>query len=411
MRFISFLKQFLACLIVAAIAFAFWVWLDPNARNVLNENGLGALAVLAPEAAEEASAMGQDGGSGRGGRGRRGGGFGNPLVTVAEVSEATMDRRFETIGTGLSLQSVTLRPNEAGQIKSIAVKSGDRVETGDLIVQLQDEAQVLAVERAQLSVDLAREKVERYARLSDRGTISSVETDQARSDLATAEVALREAQFALSQRRIEAPIGGTVGIVEVDPGEMLTTSTDIVRIEDYSSLLVTFYVPERLAAVISADSAFKAQTEAVPGATFEGEINSIDNRLEEASRTLRVRGEIPNTEGLLRPGMSFQIQFELEGNRQLAVPPLAIQWNNDGAYVWTLGEDETVAKTPISVIQRNTDLVLVEGENLSAGMVVIEEGVESVREGGGVQIANAGAKAGSTASIRSTGGKGRQAGE
>ncbi|OXT00656.1 hypothetical protein B7H23_11205 [Notoacmeibacter marinus] len=405
MRFTGFLKQFLACLVVVAIAFAFWVRLDPNARDVLNENGLDVLAALAPEAADEASARGQGGGAG--GPGRRGG-FGNPLVTVAEVAEAAMDRQFTTIGTGLSLRSVTLRPNEAGQVESIAATSGATVEAGDLIVQLQDDAQGLAVERAQLAVDQAREKVERYARLSNRGTISNVETDDAESDLATAEVTLREAQFALSQRRIDAPIGGTVGIVEVDLGEMLTTSTDIVRIEDYSSLLVTFYVPERLAAVMAIGADFTASTEAVPGATFDGAITSIDNRLDEASRTLRVRGEIPNENNVLRPGMSFQIQFELEGSRYLAVPPLAVQWSNDGAYVWTLGEDGTVAKTAISVIQRNADLVLVESAELSAGAVVVEEGVASLREGGGVRIAETSAAGESTASIRSAGDNGRE---
>lgn len=400
LRTITFIKQLLACLVVVAIAFAFWVRFDPNARSLLNENGLGALAFLSPEAADQAS------GAGRPGGGPPWGGFGDPLVTVAEVTEATVDRRFSTIGTGLSLNAVTLRPNEAGQVQSIAVTSGSTVKAGDLIVQLQDDAEKLAVERAQLAADQAREKVERYDRLSNRGTVSSVEADQARSDLATAEVSLREARFSLTQKRIEAPIAGVVGIVEVDRGERVTTSTNMARIEDYSSLLVTFYVPQRLAAAIAMGATFTAITEAVPGVTFDGTITSIDNRLEEASRTLRVRGTVPNDNDVLRPGMSFQIRFELEGTRRLAVPPLAVQWSNDGAYVWSLGQDGTVAKTPISVIQRNSDLVLVSGEGLSAGMQVVEEGVASLREGGGVRIAETGANAGSTASIPTTSGDG-----
>ncbi|RLQ88391.1 efflux RND transporter periplasmic adaptor subunit [Notoacmeibacter ruber] len=386
----------MACLLVVVVASAIWLRLDPNAGSVLNDTGLSALTFLTPETEQEGAAGGPRGG------GRRMGGFGAaPLVTVAEVGEASMDKRFSTIGTGLSLRSVTLRPNEAGQVESIEVETGDKVQAGDLIIQLQDDAEVLAVERAQLAVDQAREKVERYGRLSNRGTISSVETDQARTDLATAEVELKEAKFHLSQRRVEAPIDGVAGIVEIDPGEMLTTSSDIVRIEDFSSLQVTFYVPERLAASMVVGKAFEAQTDAVPDRSFEGEIVGVDNRLEEASRTLRVRGKIPNEEGLLRPGMSFRIGFELKGNPRLSVPPLAVQWSTDGAYVWTLDDDRKVGRAPISIVQRNAEQVLVASDSLSVGTLVVQEGVESVREGGGVRIDEAGA-GGSTASIEPT---------
>ena len=79
------------------------------------------------------------------------------------------------------------------------------------------------------------------------------------------------------------------------------------------------------------------------------------------SRTLRVQASIHNADDTLRAGMSFQVAMKFPGDTYPAVNPLAIQWGTDGAFVWAI-KDGKAKRTPVRIIQRNTETVLVEGD-------------------------------------------------
>ena len=199
-----------------------------------------------------------------------------------------------------------------------------------------------------------------------------------------AKLALQNAELDLKRRDIVAPIAGIAGIITVNVGDYVTSTTTIATIDDRSELLVDFWVPERFTALIEVGQPLQATAVARPGDVFEGTVAAVDNRIDEASRTLRVRARIPNEKDDLRAGMAFTVGMTFAGERHPAVDPLAIQWDSKGAYVWRI-KDGKAEKVEVRLVQRNPDAVLVQAA-LEEGDRVVTEGVQRVREGRGVRI-------------------------
>lgn len=373
-------KQLLVSVVIAAIAFFAWAKFYPGAGAILAGYGIDWFA---PAAGGQAPGAGSAGGAARAPAGR--GGFSREaLVVVRPVAIGTVNDRLTAIGTGQAVRRVTIRPLVAGQIVDIPVESGAAVSAGDVIVRLDSEEQKLAVERAKLNVGDAERKAARLENLLAQRAVSTVDADTARSELAADRVALQEAELALSRRTVTAPISGTLGILSVNGGDYVTTSSDITTIDDRSKILVEFYVPERFAARMAVGKTISATAVARPGDVFQGDIVAVDNRVDEASRTLRVQARIPNDRDLLRAGMSFEVTMQFEGDNYPSIDPLAIQWDSKGSYLWRV-VDGKAQRVDIAIIQRNADRVLVKGE-LAEGDQVVTEGVQSVRAGGAVAI-------------------------
>ena len=108
------------------------------------------------------------------------------------------------------------------------------------------------------------------------------------------------------------------------------------------------------------------------------------SRIDRASRTIQVRAMVQNPQDRLRPGMSFRVEMRLPGETWPAVDPLAIQWSSAGAHVWR-AVDGKVERVAVSIIQRNSDSVLVDGP-LQEGDLVVTEGLQSLRPGAAIRI-------------------------
>ena len=196
---------------------------------------------------------------------------------------------------------------------------------------------------------------------------------------------MRDAELALDRRAIVAPIAGIVGILPITAGNYVTAESEIATIDDRSTIIIDFWVPERYSSAIKVGATLTAVPIARPGDIFEGTVSAVDNRIDETSRTLRVRADIGNQDDTLRAGMSFQIAMRFSGDTYPSVDPLAVQWGADGAFVWAI-VDGKAKRTPVRIVQRNTESVLVEAA-LSAGEQVVTEGIHAVREGAEVQVA------------------------
>ena len=375
-------KQTLLSLILLAIAFVTWSWAYPGAHDVLARNGLERLSLFAP-AADEAKGTSDGGKKRAAGQGRPGGGR-ETIVVVAPVGEGLVNDKLTAIGSGQAVRSVTVRTLVSGQIADIPVRPGSRVERGDVLIRLDAAQEELAVERARLTVSEATAKVDRLQSLVASRAASSVEADQAQNALDAARVALREAELDLSRRTVTAPISGSLGILAVNTGDYVTSQSEIASIDDRSEILIEFFVPERFASGMDVGKQVAANAISRPGERFSGEISAVDNRVDEASRTLRVRAQIANPDDTLRAGMSFEVTVAFEGERWPAVDPLAIQWDSAGAYVWQVS-DGKAARVDVAIIQRNSDSVLVNAD-LMAGDEVVTEGVQSVRPGAAVRV-------------------------
>jgi RND family efflux transporter MFP subunit len=218
---------------------------------------------------------------------------------------------------------------------------------------------------------------------------SEVQLGDARNEYQSAILALRDAEIVLARRTITSPIDGVAGIVDVEVGDYVTTEDEIVTIDNRSALVVDFWVPERFAALIEPGQEVEAAPIAAPGRVVTGTVTAVATRVEAASRTLQVRARIGNSGDALRPGMSFRVTLKFPGETFPSVDPLAIQWSSTGAFVWK-ATDGKAQRIPVRIVQRNSDAVLVDA-TLAPGDEVITEGVQSLREGAELNIANSGA--------------------
>lgn len=356
-------KQLLASIIVLGVAGGLWITFYPGANAVLAKWGLAAAST---EPAEQPRTRSQANAQ-------------SPVVVSKPVKTATINDRLSAIGTGRALSSVVVAPFSTGRLTELAVSSGARVEAGDTIARLDAESEEIAVDRARIAVNDAQARLDRVMALRNTNTSTAVQQNDAELALDNARLALREAELALDRRIIRAPISGIVGILPVTPGNYVTTTTEVATIDDRSTILVDFWVPERFARAIAVGSPLTAVSIARAGETFEGEVSAIDNRIDADSRTLRVQAGIDNPDDTLRAGMSFQVTMLFSGDTYPAVDPLAIQWSTDGAFVWAV-EDGMAKRVSVRIVQRNTDSVLVDAP-LTAGTEVVTEGVHDVREG------------------------------
>ncbi|BCG92962.1 efflux RND transporter periplasmic adaptor subunit [Mesorhizobium sp. 131-2-1] len=371
-------KQIVLALVVLVAAAAAWVRFSPGAPAVLARWGIEwadaatpAVTTGAIDAAKQAS--------GRGAAGR-------PAIVVAlPASMATINDRLQAIGTGRANASVTVNPYSSGRLVEFLVASGAHVDKGQVIATLDSDTEVIAEDRAKVGLQDAQAKLDRVKSLRASNAATPVAVADAEVALANAKLALRDAELALQRRSIVAPIAGTVGILPISAGNYVTSQSAIATLDDRSSILVDFLVPERFAAAVKVGAQLSATPIANPSQAYTGTVSAIDNHIDEASRTLLVKATIANPADSLRAGMSFQISMKFPGDSYPAVSPLAILWGSDGAYVWAI-EDGKARRVPVRIIQRNTETVLIDAPIVSGDMVVTE-GTQSVSEGGEVRIA------------------------
>ncbi|MGS1094100.1 efflux RND transporter periplasmic adaptor subunit [Aquamicrobium terrae] len=373
-------KQILFAIAILAVAAVAGYMFVPGSAATLARLGIG------PGEGPATATGSISGGSGQ----QEGGGRSVSVITVP-ASMATINDRLSAIGTGRAKATVAVTPYGSGRLTELLVESGARVENGQVIAKLDSATEEIAVERARATREDAAARVERIRQLRSSNAATQVQLTDAELALRNAELSLHDAEVALERRSVTSPISGIVGILPIEAGNYVTSQTSIATIDDRSSILVDFHVPERFVAMIEIGAPIRATPLANPNREYAGTVSAIDNRIDEKSRTLWVQAAIANPSDSLRAGMSFQIVMQFPGESYPAVSPLAVQWGTDGAFIWTV-EGGKAKRIPVRIVQRNTENVLIDAP-INAGTVVVTEGVQSVREGGGVRIAGDAARA------------------
>lgn len=371
-------KQIVFALVILVAAAAAWVRFFPGAPDVLARWGIDWADAATPQTGTSAVDNAGHAGS-RNGAGQR------VTIVALPAAAAIINDRLQAIGTGRANASVTINPYSTGRLVEFLVESGAHVEKGQVIATLDSDTEEIAQDRAKVALQDAQAKLDRVKSLRASNAATAVAVADAEVVLANAKLALRDAELALQRRSVVAPIAGVVGILPIAAGNYVTSQSAVATLDDRSSILVEFWVPERFAAAIKVGAQLSATPIANPNKAYTGTVSAIDNHIDEASRTLLVKAKIANPADSLRAGMSFQITMKFPGDSYPAVSPLAIQWGSDGAYVWAI-EDGKAKRVAVRIIQRNTETVLIDAPIVSGDMVATE-GTQSISEGGEVRIA------------------------
>lgn len=367
----GFLRQLVLCAVVAAGAVYLWATYVPSSHPISDRFGLATFFGIEPSSPEQTN-----GGSGFGG--------GPARVLVGAVAERTLADRVRAIGDAQALHAVTVRSQAVGQVTEIDVQAGMRVEAGATLAKLENEAETIALERAQIVVDDARDEVARFRQL--QGNVTEVRLREAELALRTAELELRQAEFDLAQREITAPISGWVGIIDVEVGDRVLAQDALATITDRSALLIDFRVPERVVSWLEPGMPLEVTPLGLRDTVLTGAISAIDTIVDRTSRTLRVQARVGNEDDRLRAGMAFEVELSFPGETLLSIEPLALQWSSEGPFVWTVREG-MATRVPVEIRQRNANDILVDAA-LQPDELIVVEGVQNLRPGGAVEIAN-----------------------
>ena len=397
--------QIVLSLLVVAVAVGIFALFNASANTLVKRVGIGlplltasadadAQAAAAPAAQPQGGQRQGQGGAGAG-RPAGAGGFGGPraaTVVTVPATTSTINNQLTSIGESSAVRSVTVSSASGGTLMTVDVKPGDKVAAGARIATLDSDTQQNALDKAKLAEQDAQSTLVRTQTLADSNSVSKTQVDAAQLALANARLAVQAAQIAFDQRTISTPVAGTVGLIQVMPGNLINAQTVVTTVDDSSQILINFWVPERYSGQMVVGAAVNATSAALPGKTFTGAITAVDNKIDPASRTLQVQATLPNSDGVIKSGMSFSIDMAFPGETFAAVDPLSIQWSTTGAYVWKVVDGKAV-KGMVEIVQRNSDGVLVKGD-VKPGDAVVTQGVLQLADNMAVRLLDQTASAG-----------------
>ena len=309
------------------------------------------------------------------------------VLTSLEARKYTLVLR--TVGSAVSLHRTEVTASDAGEVVETALQANGMVEKGDVLLRLDDRTEQLALEIAEANRDQVQATVTRYEGLRSNGSsvVTDVALSEARVALRLAEANVGLAQVALNDRTIVAPISGRLGLTDVSVGDRLSSGDAIVTIDDTSSLLATFEVPERSIGLLTEGKQVLVSTPTYTGRIFEGEITAFDSRLDSVTRSATVQAKIENPDGLLLAGMTFAIRMTEETDPLPVVPATAITWDRSGAGIW-VAEEGSTRRVPVTIRYREGDRVWVEAD-APLGAQIVAEGAMKLRDGAQVTVAAA----------------------
>jgi membrane fusion protein (multidrug efflux system) len=203
----------------------------------------------------------------------------------------------QSVGTLRSSQSVMMRPEVAGRVKSIGFSDGAQVRKGQVLVQLDDTLQQAELSQAMAQVSIAKATNQRNKELVAQNFLAQRVLEESAASLQVVEAQLALANARLSRMAILAPFNGSVGIRSVNVGDFVKDGADLVNIEDLSSMYVDFRLPERFQGKLKLNQPVELVLDAFPGRAFKAQIQALDPLLDVNGRSIGVRAVLPNSMG------------------------------------------------------------------------------------------------------------------
>ena len=308
-------------------------------------------------------------------------------VTTQVVQPSAWNDTLQAIGTAKARESVTLTSKVSEVVQAVHFESGDEVRAGAPLITLRGDSQQAALVAAQATYVEADRLYKRQSELANQQLIarSLLDTQRAVRDAALARV--QQMRSDIGDRNVRAPFAGVLGIRQVSPGALITPTTVIATLDDIARMYVDFPVPEAQLAHLANGQALSARSTAYPGRTFEGVVSTIDARIDAATRSVMVRGDFPNPDRLLRPGMLLEVQLSRPARQALVVPEIALVQVGRDTFAFRVKPDSSVEQVSVEVGARRSgsaevtaglntgDRIVVDGTGkLRAGMKIAEGG-------------------------------------
>ena len=317
--------------------------------------------------------------------GDAGAGAAPPTVTAAVVEDVLWVDTIEALGTAQANESVTLTAKVTEVVRRLRFEDGDRVEAGDVLVELTGQAEVAQLEEARAALNETQQQLDRMEGLVAQGTIPRAQYDTQRAARDTARARANAIRARLAERVISAPFAGRLGFRAVSDGALVTPGTVITTLDDTSIIKLDFSIPETALSTLSLGQNIRASSAAWPDQVFEGTVTSIGSRVDPVTRAVAVRANLPNPDDLIKPGMLMRVNLLAVPRQTLVLPELSVVQIGASSFVFLIDDDNVIEQVPVELGARRRGQVEVLA-GVAQGDRIVVDGTFKVRTGSRVAI-------------------------
>jgi len=351
-----------------------------------------------------------------------GGMMGAPVpVRIATTEDSTIDVVYRAIGTVAAYNTVTVRARVDGELQQILFEDGQKVQKGDVLARIDPRPYQIRLDQAlgqqrqnQAQLENAQRDLQRYQLLFKQNSIAKQQVDaqaalvqQYLGSQKSDQAAVDDARLQLSFTEIIAPMDGRLGLRQVDEGNLISAgSTEgLVVLTQTQPISVVFTLPQarvpevleqfRQGIPLEVDVYDSSGTRKLA----TGQLESIDNQIDIATGTLKLKARFENRDETLFPNQFVNVRLKVRtGLPAIVAPAAAIQQGSQGAFVYALNENDSVQIRLVETGTVEGDRVAIT-QGLEAGVRVVTEGVDRLREGSKVEIVTAAADAARPAAV------------
>lgn len=335
--------------------------------------------------------------------------FAGPVpVTVAQARRGDLDIHLNAVGTVTPLAQVTVRSRVQGELARVLFQEGQHVEAGTLLAQIDPKPYEIELAQArgtlqQTAAQLrsARADLARYRALHQQDSIARQQLDSQEAVVAQFEAqqvaqqaAIDAARLQLGYTRIVAPVAGRVGLRQVDAGNLIQPgdANGLVVLTQMRPISVLFSVPEtRLTDVVGPLRAGRTLTVQAwdreqRNVLAEGTVRTVDNLIDPATGTLRLRAQFANDDEALFPNQFVNMRLHVRTVDDAVMIPLdSVQYGSQGAYVYVIDDAQRARPRTVSLGTAEGGWIAVT-KGLAGGERVVLEGLDRLNDGREVKV-------------------------
>src|SRR5215469_18395170 len=312
-------------------------------------------------------------------------------VAAVEVVTKAVPNYLDGIGSVRAVHQVTISPEVSGRIVKILFESGQSVQVGDPLVQLNDEPEQADLTNFQAQARLAQVTLDRNRKLATQQFTAQQTVDQNQSDLAVAQAGMARVKAVIAQKLVRAAFAGELGVRQVEVGQYLSAGTPIVTLTNLDTLYVDFTMPEQERAKLAVGQAVEIRVYAFKDRVFQAKLTTIEPQLDPEMRSIMLQATLDNPDHLLLPGMFAAARVILAAQPNVMVlPETAVDYSAYGESVYVLtpkakGKDGqeiyTAAQTFVKTGPRRNGMIAIT-DGLKPGDLVVSEGQVKLQNAG-----------------------------